>query len=327
MNTLEETEIQLSIIIPVFNSEATIVDLVRACTDELLKNFPSLEFVLVNDGSRDNSDQVIQELFNTDIDCDILYLNLARNFGEHNAVMCGLKNCRGETAVIIDDDFQNPPGEISKLANRIGEGYDVVYSYYEKKRHSALRNIGSKFNDWVASLILSKPSGMYLSSFKAINRFLINEICEYQGPYPYIDGLILRTTRRIGTQRCEHNSRDQGESNYTFAKLVSLWSNMFTSFSILPLRLASYLGLIMSLAGFSLALFFIVSWTLGGILTEGIPKGWASLIVSITIFSGIQLLVLGMAGEYIGRIFMTQNKQPQFIVRAITRSTRGIPIK
>jgi undecaprenyl-phosphate 4-deoxy-4-formamido-L-arabinose transferase len=316
--------IQLSVIIPVYNSQSTIVKLIQSCTEELLSEFPQLEFVLVNDGSKDRSHDAILELLDSDIGCTITYMNLSRNFGEHNAVMCGLKHCSGDNAVIIDDDFQNPPGEIAKLVARLEDGYDVIYSYYEKKKHSAFRNLGSKFNDKVASLILNKPGGLYLSSFKALNRFTIDAICDYDGPYPYIDGLILRSTRLIDTQLCEHDARTEGESNYTLKKLVSLWLNMFTSFSILPLRLASYAGLAMSVIGFALALFFIISWSLGGILTEGVPKGWASLIVSITIFSGIQLLVLGMAGEYIGRIFLTQNKQPQFMVRSKHIHSPGI---
>lgn len=164
--------------------------------------------------------------------------------------------------------------------------------------------------------MLAKPDGLYLSSFKVMNRFTAKAVCEYQGPFPYVDGLILRSTTRIGTQLCEHHARETGESNYTLRKLTSLWLNMLTSFSVLPLRLASYLGLLMSAVGFLLALFFIASWTFKGLSSEPIPRGWASLIVSITIFSGIQLMVLGMIGEYIGRIFMTQNMQPQFIIRS-----------
>jgi len=307
---------RLSIVIPIHNSESTIVQLVELCAKELSSKYPKLEFVLVNDGSADRSHELILKLLNTSTELDIKYLNLARNFGEHNAVMCGLRHSNGDATVIIDDDFQNPPKEIIKLVNRLEDGYDVVYSYFKEKKHSRLRNLGSKFNDRIASLMLSKPDGLYLSSFKVMNRLTARAVCEYRGPFPYIDGLILRSTTRIGTQLCEHHARATGESNYTFRKLISLWLNMVTSFSVLPLRVASLLGLLMSGVGFLLALFFITSWAVGGIGLEGIPRGWASLIVSITIFSGIQLMVLGMVGEYIGRVFMTQNMQPQFIIRS-----------
>jgi undecaprenyl-phosphate 4-deoxy-4-formamido-L-arabinose transferase len=314
---------KLSVVIPVYNSESTIVQLVQLCAEELSLKYANLEFVLVNDGSADRSHELILKLLNTRTELDIKYLNLARNFGEHNAVMCGLRHSNGDATAIIDDDFQNPPKEIVKLVDRLEDGYDVVYSYFNKKKHSRLRNLGSKFNDRIASLMLAKPDGLYLSSFKVMNRFTAKAVCEYQGPFPYIDGLILRSTTRIGTQLCEHRTRAEGESNYTLRKLISLWLSMLTSFSVLPLRVASYLGILMSAVGFLLALFFIVSWAFKGVSSEAIPRGWASLIVSITIFSGIQLMVLGMVGEYIGRIFMTQNKQPQFIIRSSHSSSTG----
>lgn len=307
---------RLSIVIPIYNSEPTIAKLVQECAAELGSGYNCIEFVLVNDGSTDGSHESVLNLLEINVDYRITYLNLTRNFGEHNAVMCGLRYCSGEAAVIIDDDFQNSPRDIGKLVNRLQEGYDVVYSRYQEKKHSPMRNIGSKFNNQIANLMLKKPGDLYLSSFKALNRLTIDAVCEYQGPFAYIDGLILRTTRQIGSQYCEHHPRMAGSSQYTFSKLVSLWLNMLTSFSVLPLRIASYLGLLMSAVGFLLALFFIGSWVFGGIISNGIPRGWASLIVSITIFSGIQLMVLGMVGEYIGRIFMTQNKQPQYIIRS-----------
>lgn len=307
---------KLSVVIPIYNSESTIVKLVQVCAKELGPKYPKLEFVLVNDGSVDRSHELILTLLNTSTELDIKYFNLARNFGEHNAVMCGLRHSNGDATVIIDDDFQHPPREIIKLVDRLEDGYDVVYSCFNEKKHSLLRNLGSKFNDRLANLMLSKPNGLYLSSFKVMNRLTVKAVCKYKGPFPYIDGLILRSTRQIGTQLCEHRARAAGESNYTYRKLISLWLNMLTSFSVVPLRVASYLGLLMSGVGFFLALLFITSWAVGGIGLEGVPRGWASLIVSITIFSGIQLMVLGMIGEYVGRIFMTQNVQPQFIIRS-----------
>jgi len=241
---------------------------------------------------------------------------LARNFGEHNAVMCGLHYVTGDCVAIIDDDFQNPPNQIIRLVEKLQEGYDVVFSHYEKKHHDWFRNFGSSFNDWVATRLLKKPPGLYLSSFKVINRFLIDTVKGYEGPYPYIDGLILRSTSAIGQQLCQHSQREMGQSNYTLSRLIRLWLNMFTGFSILPLRVASILGLVMSAAGFALALLFAISWIFGGIFREEtIPPGWASLIVTITIFAGLQLCVLGAIGEYLGRVFQTTSRSPQFVVR------------
>lgn len=307
----------LSVVIPVYNSANSIGRLVRESCLVLRTHDPDVQFVLVNDGSRDGSHEVVLTLLDSVVGHHVKYIQLARNFGEHNAVMCGLNHADGDVAVIIDDDFQNPPEEIVKLVDRLEDGFDVVYSYYERKRHSLFRNLGSRFNDLVATFLLKKPKRLYLSSFKALNRFVIDTVTSYNGPYPYIDGLVLRSTSSIGTQLCAHEPRRDGESSYTLRKLVSLWLNMFTSFSVSPLRAAAYLGLVMSGIGFLMALFFIVSWSVGGVLSTDIPKGWASLIVTLTLFSGIQLLVLGLIGEYLGRVFMTQNRQPQFVVRRV----------
>lgn len=310
----------LAVVVPVFNSEETIGRLVDRLVEVLEPHVGRLEIVLVDDGSTDGSHEVALEAYRKRPEV-VVYVRLAKNFGEHSAVMCGLRNVSAEAAVIVDDDFQNPPEEILKLVDKLQEGYDVVYSAYSDKRHSWIRNAGSRFNDLVATRLLRKPKNLYLSSFKALNRFLIDAVVEYDGPYPYIDGLILRSTSAIASQICEHQAREVGRSNYTPRRLIRLWLNMFTSFSVVPLRLASYLGLIMSAAGVLLAGFFVVSWKVGGILGSGtIPPGWASLIVSVTLFGGIQLCVLGMIGEYVGRIFLTQNRSPQFVVRNVYRA-------
>jgi undecaprenyl-phosphate 4-deoxy-4-formamido-L-arabinose transferase len=244
------------------------------------------------------------------------YVKLARNFGEHNAVMCGLSYATGECAAIIDDDFQNPPGEIIKMVKKLAEGFDVVYSYYDKKQHNFFRNLGSSFNNLVATFLLKKPKNLYLSSFKVLNRFLIETITKYQGPYPYIDSLIIRSTASVGKQLCLHQKREVGKSNYTPAKLFKLWLNMFTSLSILPLKVASFLGITMATLGLVLAAFFTISWHIGGIFShQPVPPGWASLIVSVLLFSGLQFCILGMIGEYLGRMYLIANRTPQYVVR------------
>lgn len=302
---------KISIIIPVYQGASTIGNLV----EELVNKLPyrNLEIILVNDGSRDKSNEVCIDIFNKHKSA-VKYINLAKNFGEHNAVLAGLNYAQGDYAVIIDDDFQNPPQEIEKLVDKaMDENYDVVYSYYDKKQHSLFRNFGSKFNDAVASYLLDKPKGLYLSSFKCISRFLIKEIIKYKGPYPYIDGLILRATENIGKVLVRHEKRQEGKSGYTLRKLIRLWLNMFVNFSIYPLRVSIILGFIFSLLGGIAAVYS----TIDKIIHPDIPHGFTSIIVAILVFSGIQLIMLGLIGEYIGKQFMASNQTPQYVVRQI----------
>ena len=242
MNDASENSrpITISVVIPVYNGAMTIEPLVDTLVDGLAPY--NLQVVLVNDGSKDNSHQVCEEIFHKYPNV-VTYLRLARNFGEHNAVMAGLRHATGDYAVIMDDDFQNPPEEVTRLVQEAARGdFDVVYSFYDEKKHNWFRNLGSTFNGWVAHFMLNKPKGLYLSSFKCLNRFLIREIVKYDAPFPYIDGLILSLTDNIGTVRVRHNERSQGRSGYTFRKLVRLWLSMFVNFSIMPLRLSLIMG-------------------------------------------------------------------------------------
>lgn len=221
---------RLSVVVPVYNGARTVGPLVERLHEHLASRY-ELEVVLVNDGSPDDDSADVCRGLALRLPW-VRFVDLARNFGEHNAVMAGLNHCSGDAAVIMDDDFQNPPAEVVKLVERLDEGYDVVFSRYEEKKHHPLRNLGSRFNDAVANLVLDKHSDLYLSSFKALNRFLIDEIIRYPGPYPYVDGLILRTTRHYATQTVEHVERQHGRSGYTARKLVRLWLAMFTNFSV-----------------------------------------------------------------------------------------------
>ena len=300
----------LSILIPVYNSEKTIGRLVEGLIKDLSSLF-KLEIILVNDHSLDRSEEMCISLSEKHRET-VKFYSLSKNVGEHSAVMAGLNKATGDFSVIMDDDFQNPVSEVVKLVNTAMENnYDVVYSYYEKKRHNLFRNMGSWLNDKVANLMLKKPKGLYLSSFKVLNKFKINEIIKYQSPFPYIDGLILQITDKIGTAKVEHHERKEGRSGYTFKKLISLWLNMFTNFSILPLRISTILGLIFASIGMILG----VKTAIEKILSPDIPLGFASLLITISIFGGIQLIMLGMVGEYIGRIFLSLNKKPQYTIR------------
>jgi len=198
--------IKLSIIIPVYNAKKTIGQLCKALIDLYSYRF-ELEIVLVNDGSTDDTDVICRELYSVYRET-ITYIRLSRNFGEHNALMAGLNYASGDYCVTMDDDFQNQPEEVGKLVEKIREGYDVVYTFYASKKDSLYRNLGSRFNDKVENLILKKPAGLYLSSFKIINRFLVNEIVKHTASDPYIDGIILRTTGNIGRVQVEHRRRE-----------------------------------------------------------------------------------------------------------------------
>ncbi|MBU1909335.1 MAG: glycosyltransferase family 2 protein, partial [Verrucomicrobia bacterium] len=292
----------------VYNGEQT----VGLVVEDILKTLDDvlLEIVLVNDGSPDGSGRVCEELVVKHAP-RVKYVELSRNFTEHNAVMAGLLHTSGDYVVEMDDDCQNPAPEVRLMLDEIRKGFDVVYSYYEKKRHHFLRNLGSWFNDRVATIMLKKPRDLYLSSFKVMNRFIVNEMVRCANPYPYIDGLIFQITTRISKVKVEHKEREHKRSNYTVSKLVGLWLNMFINFSILPLRLATYAGFAMAACGLGLGVFSVVE----RILKPDLPTGFASLIVSILLIGGIQCFLLGMLGEYLGRLFLSVNRKPQFVVR------------
>ncbi|MBN2031167.1 glycosyltransferase family 2 protein [bacterium] len=302
-------KINVSIVIPVYNGAATIGRLVDNLIEKL--NHFELEIVLVNDHSRDNSEDVCIAIQNK-YPYRVSFYSLAKNVGEHNAVLAGLNHATGDYIVIMDDDFQNPPSEVIKLiSTAMHSDYDVIYTYYDKKKHTNFRNLGSWFNDKIANIMLKKPKDLYLSSFKLLNKFLASEIIKYKSPFPYIDGLILQITDNIGKIKVEHHKREAGRSNYTIKKLISLWINMFTNFSIIPLRVSIVLGFIFSIYGLIYGIIIIIE----RILNPDMAPGLASLIVTVSILAGVQLIAIGMIGEYVGRIFISQNKKPQYTIK------------
>jgi undecaprenyl-phosphate 4-deoxy-4-formamido-L-arabinose transferase len=301
----------ITIVIPVYNGAKSIGPLV----DYLIRilNTHALQIVLVDDGSADESDLVCRSLYHRYPE-HVTYVKLAKNFGEHNAVMAGLRQARGDHVVIMDDDFQNPPEEVLRLVDHaVTHDYDIVYTYYPKKHHHWLRNFGSWLNDRMANFMLNKPRDLYLSSFKCLSQWIVKEILKYPGPYPYIDGLALRCTRNIGKIEVRHEPRRDGQSNYTFRRLVRLWLNMFVNFSVMPLRVSTLMGLTFSGFGFLLALWVLLE----KIMRPEVPLGWASVLVAVVLFSGVQLVMLGMLGEYLGRLFLTNNQTPQYVVREV----------
>lgn len=306
----------LSIVVPVYNGAATVGELVRAL--RALEIEGGLEIVLVVDGSPDNSLEVCKQLV-MEPGAPVIVLNLSRNFGEHNAVMAGLARARGDYVINMDDDLQNPPEEVRRLFEhaRAG-GYDAVYTYYEDKKHAPWRNLGSRFTNWCADRLIDKPPGLYLSSFRCISAFVRERItASYEGPFPYVDGLIFQVTQNVGRLQVAHLPRAEGRSNYTLRRLIRLWLAMFLNFSVMPLRLATLLGLAFGALGALAAVITIVE----AIISDKPPQGWASLMVAVLVLAGVQLVVLGMIGEYLGRMFLAVNRKPQYLVRDVF--TRG----
>ena len=299
----------ITIIIPVFNSEKTIFDLVSNIFDSLKLDY-KFEVILINDCSSDNSDIECLKLYDK-YKGKIKYYKLAKNVGEHNAVMAGLNYAMGDWIVIMDDDFQNPVSEVEKIINfSLSNDYDVVYTHYQYKKHNIFRNLGSYFNNKVANIMLKKPNDLYLSSFKSIQSKVVKEIIKYNLPYPYIDGLILRTTRNISSIQVKHKKRIQGKSGYTLKKLFSLWLNMFTNFSVVPLRISTLFGFIFSFVGLIFGIITIIE----KLLYPELPQGYPTIIIVVLLFSGMQLIFLGVIGEYLGRLFLSNNKHPQYFI-------------
>ena len=302
----------LSIVIPVFNAAHTIGELIEAL--ELLAVDGGHELILVNDGSADNSLEICRSFLGK-TEMPITLVDLARNFGEHNAVMAGLSHARGDHVITMDDDLQNPPAEVLRLLSHAqSTGKDVVYACYEEKRHTYWRNLGSRFANWSADRLLDKPKGLYLSSFRCLNATLVRQLRRYTTPFPYIDGLIMQSTQSIDQLRVQHVARAHGSSNYTMPRLVRLWLDLVVNFSVLPLRLESLLWLAMSVAGL-----VGIIWVVAVALLTRTPQGWASLAVFLLLFSGVQFIVLGLIGEYLGRLFLVANGKPQWAARSIVQ--------
>jgi undecaprenyl-phosphate 4-deoxy-4-formamido-L-arabinose transferase len=301
----------ISVVIPVYNSAATI----GLLADALIAANPGydLQVVLVNDGSVDASGGVCREAARRHPGV-VTFVDLARNSGEHNAVMAGLAHARGDWCVIMDDDFQNPPEEAYRLAAAAArERRDVVFGAYAERRHSWWRVLGSRLVNALARRLMGLPSGLYLSSFKCLSRFAVGHVLSYRGPFPYVDGLALRATRNIAVVETRHEPSRRTRSNYTPARLVRLALSMTVNFSVAPLRAASVLGLLFSLLGFG----GVVAVVIERINDPSLPMGWPSLVVTVLLLSGVQLLLLGVFGEYLGQLLLTANGTPQYVVREI----------
>ena len=303
----------LSIVIPVYNGAGSIAELVRAL--EELRIEGGHEIILVNDGSPDDSLDLCRALVDG-ASVPITLIKLARNYGEHNAIMAGLRHASGAHIITMDDDLQNPPEEVERLlVFAQGSGKEVIYTFYDEKQHPVWRNLGSRFANRVADFVLEKPRGLYLSSFRCISAFVVREITRYEGPFPYVDGLILQVTHDIGRLMVRHLPRAAGRSNYTLRRLMRLWASMFVNFSVMPLRVSTITGFALSGMG-ALAGAMVIEEA----LTSSPPAGWASLMAAVLLLSGVQLVILGIVGEYLGRLYLTVNGKPQSVTREVRRS-------
>ena len=304
----------LSFVIPLYNSAATIAALVSDI--ETLAVDGGHEIVLVDDGSVDGTADICRGLVRS-ARVPITFVEHARNFGEHNAVLTGWRHARGAHIVNLDDDGQNPPAEGVRLwQHATAEHLDVVFGHYEAKQHALWRNVGSRLTNWMTDWALDKPQGFYLSSFRCVSSFAARQVAAYAGPYPYLDGLLLQVTQRIGSITVRHAARTAGTSGYTLRRLIRLWLSAWLNFSILPLRAATLLGLLTAAAGMLAFAVVVVLW----LQQRGPEYGWGWVMSSVLIFSGAQLVMLGLIGEYLGRMFLTINQRPQSVVRHVVTS-------
>lgn len=304
--------VKISFVIPCYRSEHTLENVVKEINDKMLQmKQEDYEIILVNDCSPDNTFEVIRSLCAKDK--RIIGINHAKNFGQHAALMAGFHFVTGDVVVCLDDDGQTPANEVDRLLEKIDEGYDVVYAEYDNKKHSSFRNWGSHINKKMTEVMLGKPKELYISSYFAARRFIVDEMLNYKGAYPYVIGLVLRSTRNICNVPVNHRERAEGNSGYTIKKLLALWMNGFTSFSILPLRCASYGGGAIAFIGFIYAIYVIIR----KLVDPTRMLGWSSLISVLLILGGLILLVLGMIGEYVGRIYISINNSPQYVIREI----------
>ena len=306
---------KVSVVVPVYGSEGCVDELVRRTTQALTEAGRSFELILVNDCSPDGSWDKIRQ--NAERNPAVLGVNLRRNAGQDNAIMAGLREASGEVVVVMDDDLQHDPRDIEKLVRGVENGADICYARFPRKKQAFWKNAGSWFNDKVANIVIGKPKGIYMSPFKAVAAEVAREITRYEGPFPYVDGLLLRVTGNVSQATIEHHDRFAGRGHFTLSRSVGVWLRVATLFSLVPLRLATLLGFSFALAGLLMALYFVLKFFF--FREPGDPVGWASLMVAVLVLGGAQLACLGVLGEYLGRVFLHLNRRPQYVVKERTR--------
>lgn len=309
---------KISFVIPCYRSEHTIEAVVAEIIDTM-KGLAVYEYdiVLVNDCSPDHTYEVIERI--CEKNNNITGISLAKNFGQHAALMAGLRRADGDIVVCLDDDGQTPADEVGDLIDAIEKGSDVVYASYDSKKHSAFRNFGSHINDIMTRMMLGKPKNLQVTSYFAAKRFVVDSMLAYEHSYPYVIGLVLRATKNISNVPVHHRSRTIGDSGYTMRKLLSLWFNGFTAFSILPLRIATVTGVLFAVAGFTYGVYTVIK----RFVNPAVPMGFSSLMAAVVFIGGMLMIMLGLIGEYIGRIYISINRSPQYVIREETGTKDG----
>lgn len=308
---------KISFVIPCYRSAKTLQGVIREIETTVREiGKYDWEIILVNDSSPDDTWEVIKKI------CagngHAMGVNLAKNFGQHAALMAGFRYAGGDFVMCLDDDGQTPADEMGKLIDELEGGRDVVYAKYDHKMHSAFRNFGSRLNELMARFMLGKPKELYVSSYFAAKRFVVDDMLRYQNSYPYVIGLVLRATRNISNVPVHHREREIGTSGYTMKKLLGLWFNGFTAFSIQPLRIATLMGAFCAAAGFLYGIYTIVK----KFINPSVPLGFSSMMAVMVFMGGMVMLMLGLIGEYIGRIYISMNNSPQYVVRETTNQVR-----
>ena len=300
---------KISFVIPCYRSEHTIGGVVKEITDTVKAHGGyDYEIILVNDNSPDNVMDVISEM--SEADSRVKGLDLSRNFGQHSAIMAGFTYLTGDIVVCLDDDGQTPANEMFKLIDKL-DSFDLVFAEYKSKQHSGFRNFGSKVNDKMACWLLSKPKDLKIMSYFACKRYVTDEVLRYENPYPYMSGLLLRATKKVTNVEVNHRERAEGSSGYSLKKLLLLWINGFTSFSVKPLRFATFLGFLTAAVGFIFGIYVIIH----KLVVPDSLMGWSSTMAAMLFIGGMIMLMLGMVGEYVGRIYLSINRSPQFVIR------------
>ena len=312
----------ISIVVPVYRSEACLPALAAAVDAALNRVNLSYELLLVNDGSPDKSWSVIQQLatrYST-----IVGFNHRRNFGQDNAILTGIRNATGGAIVIMDDDLQHSPDDVPKLYAELNRtGADVVYAHFASKKQKTWKKIGSWVNGKFAEWLIDKPANIYMSPFKVVRREVAELIAAFDGPFPYVDSLLFQVTDRFSSIQAEHYPRIAGRSTYTFAKSLNVWSRLAFSFSVKPLRIVTWVGAAALIASMVGALMIVILRLLYPTDFGNSAAGWASLMVMILIIGGLQMLFLGIIGEYSGRTHININRKPQSVVADTTRGEPG----
>ena len=300
---------KISFVIPCYRSEKTLPDVIDEIKTTMVEIGHEYEIILVNDSSPDKTFEVIKQLANEND--NILGIDLAKNFGQHCALMAGMRHSSGDVVVCLDDDGQTPANEVGKLLDKLDEGYDVCYASYGKKQHSGFRNFGSKVNELMTRIMLGKPKELKVSSYFAAKRFIVDDMLRYEQSYAYVIGLVLRATKNVANVEVNHRARSVGESGYTLAKLFSLWFNGFTAFSIKPLRIATGIGCFCACSGFLYGIYTIIK----KLVLVDVQAGFSALMSVLVFIGGMIMLMLGLIGEYIGRIYICMNNSPQYVIR------------